>query len=167
MVVAPKANGDVRLCLDARLVNTEIEREKHPIPTLESIIDDMNGVVYFSKLDMKETYYQVELDEQSRHLTNFQTLEGLKRYTRLCYGINNAFEQFQKGLNQSIGKINNAKFISDDFVIYTKSLQEHYETLEKVFLEIKELNIRLNKSKYAFIQKNISVFLVSYYHRKE
>ena len=40
LVVTPKANGDVRLCLDARLVNTAIEREKHPIPTLESIIDD-------------------------------------------------------------------------------------------------------------------------------
>ena len=158
LVVTPKANGDVRLCLYARLVNTAIEREKHPIPTLESIIDDMNGAVYFSKLDMKEAYNQVELDEESRHLANFHTSEGLKRYTRLCYGINNAFEQFQKGLDQSIGKIKNAKFISDDLVIYTNSLQEHYETLEKVFQKIKEFNITLNKSKCIFIQKRLVFF---------
>ena len=158
LVVTPKKNGDVRLCLDARLVNTAIKREKHPIPTLESIIDDMNGSVYFSKLDMKEAYNQIELAEESRHLTNFHTTEGLMRYKRLCYGINNAFEKFQKGLDQNIGKIKNVKFISDDLIIYTKTMNEHKETLEKVFMKIRELNLRLNKQKCVFMKKQISFF---------
>ena len=158
LVVTPKKNGDVRLCLDARLVNTVIEREKHPIPTLESIVDDMNGSIYFSKLDMKEAYNQIELAEQSRYLTNFHTDEGLMRYTRLCYGINNAFEQFQKGLDQNIGKIKNVKFISDDLIIYTKTIKEHTKTLEKVFSKIKELNLRLNKEKCVFIKRKLSFF---------
>ena len=56
VVAIPKSNGNVRLCLDARTINTAIQRETYPIPTLESIIDQMHGAKVFSKLDLKEAY---------------------------------------------------------------------------------------------------------------
>jgi len=50
MVVVPKKDRKIRLCLDARAVNTAIKRQTHPIPTLESIIDYLHGAKYFPKL---------------------------------------------------------------------------------------------------------------------
>jgi hypothetical protein len=38
MVVEPKRNGDIRICVDMRLVNKAIQREKHPMPTIEEIL---------------------------------------------------------------------------------------------------------------------------------
>ena len=70
-VVVPKNNNRVRLCLNARKINTAIKREKYPIPTINSIIDTMHGSKIFAKLDMREAYTQLELDEQSRSITNF------------------------------------------------------------------------------------------------
>ena len=158
LVATPKSNGAVRLCLDARILNTAIERETHPIPTLETIIDDMNGSKVFSKIDMKEAYTQIVLDEESRKITNFHTAGGIKRFKRLCYGINNAFEIFQRALDDSIGNIPNVKCISDDILIYTSNKAEHMQTLKTLFDKIKKLGLKLNKNKCVFLKSSLSFF---------
>ena len=51
LVVAPKPDGDIRVCVDMRRANEAIERERHPIPTIEEILYDRNGSTVFSKLE--------------------------------------------------------------------------------------------------------------------
>jgi len=53
LVVTPKKDGSVRLCLDARAPNKTIARQTYPIPTLEPIIDYLKGAKYFSKIDLR------------------------------------------------------------------------------------------------------------------
>ncbi|XP_057302734.1 uncharacterized protein K02A2.6-like [Hydractinia symbiolongicarpus] len=156
LVATPKSDNSVRLCLDARSINTAIQGEIHPIPTLESILDDMHGGKIFSKIDMKEAYTQIDLEEESRELTNFHTSFGIKRFKRLCYGINNAFEVFQRSLDQTIGKLRNVKCISDDIIVYNKNYAEHLETLKELFTKIKELGLRLTTRKCVFMKESIS-----------
>ena len=45
--------------------NRAIGREKHPMPTLDDLIADLNGAKVFSKLDMTQAYHQLEIDEDS------------------------------------------------------------------------------------------------------
>ena len=51
MVVVPKRSGDVRICVDFRPLNESIERETHPLPTVEETLAQLSGAVIFSKLD--------------------------------------------------------------------------------------------------------------------
>ena len=53
LVVIPKTDGDVRICVDMRKANSAIERERHPIPTIEEVLYNLNGSTVFSKLDLK------------------------------------------------------------------------------------------------------------------
>lgn len=76
MVIVIKDNGDIRLCIDMRQVNKAIIRETHPLPTIEDIRWKLNGAVYFSRLDIKDAFYQLELDEESKPLTTFITHKG-------------------------------------------------------------------------------------------
>ena len=80
LVVVPKTDGDVRICVDMRRANSAIERERHPIPTIEEVLYDLTGSTVFSKLDLKWGFHQVELDERSRGITTFVTHRGLYRY---------------------------------------------------------------------------------------
>ena len=59
LVVVPKANGDIRICVDMRRANSAIERERHPILTIEEVLYDLNGSTVFSKLDLKKGFHQV------------------------------------------------------------------------------------------------------------
>lgn len=59
MVIAPKDDDDVRICVDMRRANTAIERENHPLPTMDDFLPQLNGAKVFSKLDVKQAYHQV------------------------------------------------------------------------------------------------------------
>ena len=53
LFVVPKPDGDICVCVDMRRANEAIIRERHPIPTIEEVLYDLNGATVFSKLDLK------------------------------------------------------------------------------------------------------------------
>ena len=55
----------------------------------------MSGAKYFSKIDLRNAYTQIELSEQARNFTAFITEERVKRYTRLIYGLSPASANFK------------------------------------------------------------------------
>lgn len=61
MVIAPKDDDDVRICVDMRRANMAIERENHPLPTMDDFLPQLNDAKMFSKLDVKQAYHQVNL----------------------------------------------------------------------------------------------------------
>lgn len=64
MFVVPKPNGDLRLCVDMGQANSAMVRERHPIPTVDGILHDLNRSTVFVKLDIKWAFHQVELSEE-------------------------------------------------------------------------------------------------------
>ncbi len=72
IVLVSKSNGEKRMCLDYRKVN------QHPLPKLDELVESAAGNGYYATLDMKDAYYQVMLDEESRDLTTFS--EGIAHY---------------------------------------------------------------------------------------
>ncbi|MEG7522113.1 MAG: hypothetical protein M3H12_03320, partial [Chromatiales bacterium] len=67
-----------------------IRRERHPMPTFDGLVADLNGSTVFSKLDLTKAYDQLELNEASRYITTFITHVGLRRYKCLLFGVNAA-----------------------------------------------------------------------------
>ena len=62
-VFAPKPDkDDVRICVDMRCATEAIRREKIPIPTVDEVLEELNGSTVFSKLDMNMGFHQIELD---------------------------------------------------------------------------------------------------------
>ena len=95
VVIAPKNNGEIRLCVDMRQINQAIMRRPYPIPTVDEMFHIMNGSKVFSKLYLKLGYHQLELSPESKEITTFATPDGLLRYKRLPFGVCSASEQYQ------------------------------------------------------------------------
>jgi phage-related protein len=53
-----KNSGEIRICTDAKLVNTAIMREVHHTPTIEELATELNGAKIISKLDLRSAYNQ-------------------------------------------------------------------------------------------------------------
>ena len=158
IVISPKANGQIRVCLDSRAMNTAIERERYPMPTIEELIVELNGAKHFSKIDLNKGYHQLELAEDSRHITTFSTHNKVYRYKRLCFGINSAAEIFQKAVADMLHGIKGQINISDDIIIFSKTKEEHASTLDKVLMRLEEYNVTANREKCEFWKKRIRFF---------
>ena len=150
IVVVPKPNGNIRLCLDMRRANEAIVRERHQIPKVEEILPELHNAKYFSKIDLKEGYHQIELGEESRHITTFLTHEGCFQSKRLVYGVSSAFEQFQKVIEQSTAGCPGTRSISDDILIWSSSIEEMAERLDTLFKALDARNLKINPKKCVF-----------------
>ncbi|XP_065080271.1 uncharacterized protein LOC135703086 [Ochlerotatus camptorhynchus] len=58
VVVVPKGE-DVRICVDMRRANEAVERENHPLPTIEDFLPDLAKAKVFSRLDVENAFHQV------------------------------------------------------------------------------------------------------------
>lgn len=147
MVIVPKANGDIRICIDMRQANKAIVRQNHPLPTLDDMWAQLAGSTVFSKLDVKNAFHQIELAEESRYITTFIAKRGLMRYRRLMFGINNAPELFQKTLSQIVTGCEGSLNFLDDLLVHGKGYREHDKRLNKLMKRLKDYNVVLNKDK--------------------
>lgn len=150
VVVPKKDTGKVRVCVDMRAANIAIKREHHPTPTLTEFVGEMNGAKVFSKIDLNQGYNQLELDEESRYITTFSTHVGLRRYTRLFFGINSAAEVFQDEIRKALTGLKGVINISDDILCFGKDHDEHLKNLKALFARIKERGLTLSKEKCEF-----------------
>ena len=73
IVVVPKANGQVRICVDLTRLNENVCTECHILPSVEQVLVQIGDAKHVSKLDTNSSFWQIELDEQSSKLTTFIT----------------------------------------------------------------------------------------------
>ena len=161
LVVVPKPDGDIRVCVDMRRANEAIERERHPIPTIEEVLHDLNGSTVFSKLDLKWGFHQVELETESRRITTFITHRGLFQYKRLMFGITSAPEKYQKIVKDVFIDCKGCKGvanIADDLIIHGCGIKEHDENLLAVLRRLRERGLTLNEKKCQFRLPKLTFF---------
>ncbi|KAK6192673.1 hypothetical protein SNE40_004107 [Patella caerulea] len=150
VVVVPKGQNDIRLCVDMRLPNKAVQSIRHPIPTIDEVLQDMNQSNIFSRLDIKWAYHQIELAPESREITTFITHKGLYRYKRLMFGISCAPEMYQKVLQQILQSCEGTENIMVDIIVHAKSDEEHDRRLKKVLDVIRSKGMTLNPEKCLF-----------------
>lgn len=149
VVVLPKTDGDIRMCLDMRRANEAIVRERYPIPTVDEILQSMNGSAVFSKLDLKWGYHQLELTPESREIT-FAVHNGVYRYKRLIFGVSSASEQYQQEIAAALSGIEGVENISDDVIVHAPDQETHDKRLHAVMRRLLECGLTLNPQKCQF-----------------
>ncbi|GFT30784.1 retrovirus-related Pol polyprotein from transposon 17.6 [Trichonephila clavipes] len=125
-----------RLVLDFRKLNEITLTQDFVIPTLDDILHEISGSNYFSALDMKSAFNQIPLHFADRHKTAFSTPDGDKyEFNRLCFGLKNSPKAFQSIAQEVLGDLlhNGALVYIDDIILFTKTIDEHFELLGRKF----------------------------------
>jgi hypothetical protein len=65
MAVVKKTNGKLRICIDTQPLNEAFMREHYRLPVFDDILPELKNAKMFTKLDVKEAYWHVKLDEES------------------------------------------------------------------------------------------------------
>ena len=95
LVLVPKLNGKVRLCLDLVRLNQVLIWPVHRKPKLNNIFPKLNDVKYLSLIVGSSCYYNLNLDERLSYLTAFAIQFYRYRYKTLPFAVAPAGDMFQ------------------------------------------------------------------------
>lgn len=157
IVVVRKKNGTVRLCIDYRKLNAQTIKDAYALPKLEDTFTALSGSKWFSVLDLKSGYYQIEMEESDKCKTAFVCPLGFWEFNRMPQGVTNAPSTFQRLMERCMGDMNlkEALVFIDDLIIFAPTLEEHERRLLKVLDRLKEFGLKLSPEKCVFCQTSV------------
>nr|XP_027109267.1 uncharacterized protein LOC113729140 [Coffea arabica] len=100
----------------------------------------LQGSVVFSKLDLRQGYYQLKIKKEDIPKTDFNTRYGHFEFAVMPFGLTNAPAAFMD-LMQRVFKKYLDQFVVvfiDDILIYSKTREEHVKHLEIVLQVLRE-----------------------------
>ena len=155
MVVVPKKNGAVRICVNLKPLNTNVQREVHPLPIVDETLAQLSGTIVFSKLDANSGFWQIPLTASSKLLTTFLTHNGRYCFNKMPFGISSAPEHFQKRMEKILAGLPGVLCHMDDVLIFGKNVQEHDIRLEQVLQRTQATSATLNQEKCQFHKSSL------------
>ena len=150
MVVVPKSEGRIRICVDLKPLNTNVIREVHPLPTVDETLAQLSGAKRFSKIDANSGFWQIPLAKESRPLTTFITPFGRYCFNKMPFGISSAPEHFQRRMSQILEGLDGVICQMDDVLVFGKDDEEHDTRLRAALKRIQAAGVTLNKDKCEF-----------------
>lgn len=90
VVLVKKKNGKIRLCIDYRKLNTCTIKDAYALPNIEETFSALSGAKWFSVMDLKSGYYQVEMAEEDKAKTAFTCPLRFYEFNRMPQGVTNA-----------------------------------------------------------------------------
>lgn len=153
-----KANGKSRLCLDARRINSLTVKDAYPTPLINGILSRLNETKYISSIDLKDAFWQVELEESSREITAF-TIPGrpLYHFTRMPFGLCNSGQSMCRLMDMVIpSSMRDFIFVYiDDLLVVASNFDTHIERLTLVANCLRQANLTINVDKSKFCMRQI------------
>ena len=113
-----KRNGSVRLCRNFKVtVNPVLNVEQHPMPKVADIFASLGGGKRFTKLDLKDAYLQMEVENKSKHLLTINTHKGHFCYNRLVFGVASTLALWQRAMDKILHGLSGCFCMLDDMII--------------------------------------------------
>ena len=153
IVIVPKESGEYRLCIDFRSINERTVLDPFPFPIIDDIISRYGGFKYFSKIDLKDGFWQLGITEKTRKFTAFVTPFGQYECVRLPFGWKNSPPKFQRVMTKVLGDLLDTNQVSvyiDDICIGGKTLEECQTLTYKVLQRLESYNLNINIDKSEF-----------------
>ncbi|GJU28364.1 putative reverse transcriptase domain-containing protein [Tanacetum coccineum] len=132
-----KKYGSFQKCIDYRELNKLTIKNRYPIPRIDDLFDQLQGLSVFSKIDMRSRYHQLHIKEEDIPITTFRTRYGYFEFQVMPFGLTNAPTVFMDLINR-VCKPYLDKFVIvfiDDILVYSKDEEEHEKHL-KIILEL-------------------------------
>lgn len=157
ITVVMKKDDSVRICLDARYLNSKMIADCETPLAPEQILNSLSTIKYMSTIDLVASYWQIPLTANSTQYTGFLFQGKSYTFQVLPFGLKTAVGSFTRAMDNILGPELRDFVLNyiDDLLIASPSFPQHLLHLESLFKRLSEANITINFHKSKFLQSHI------------
>ena len=155
IVIVPKKNGKLRVCVNLKKVNAATVKDHYPLPITDHVLERVAGKAAYSFLDGFSGYNQVSIKKEDQHKTSFATEWGIFAYRVMPFGLTNAPATFQRLMLHAFKEYLRIflEIFMDDLCVHSLLRTKHIDHLKSVFEKCRVYRICLNPDKCKFMVK--------------
>ncbi|GFX71221.1 retrovirus-related Pol polyprotein from transposon 297 [Trichonephila clavipes] len=111
--------------------------------------------MFFSSMDLRSGYWQIEIDETDREKMAFITPEGLYEFKVMPFGLCNAPATFERMMDNLLRHFKWTMCLCylDDIIVFSETFQDHLIRLRLVLKRLQEAGLKLNSKKCLLLPK--------------
>lgn len=150
--------GKVRFCLDARKLNAVTVKDAYPMPIMDGLLSRLPPVHCISKVDLKDAFWQICLDDVSRAKTAFTVPNRpLYQFKRMPFGLTNAPQTMSRLMDMVIPYQLKSHVLVylDDLLVLSSSFEEHLIHLTEVATQLRKAGLTINVQKSQFCIRKV------------
>ena len=151
-VMVKKANKKWRMCVDFTNLNNTCPKDSFPLPRIDQLLNSTTGHKLLTFMDAFSRYNRIQMAEEDQEKMPFITNQGFCCYRVIPFGLKNVGATYQRLVNQMFNKQieRNVEVYVNDMLIKSKEEEDHLDDLKETFNTLRQYNMKLNSSKYAF-----------------
>lgn len=158
VLLVKKKDGSWRFCVDYRHLNALTVKNKYPLPIIDELLDELAGACWFSKLDLRSGYHQIQMHPNDEHKTAFKTHHGHFEFRVLPFGLTSTPATFEGVMNSGLATHlrQSVLVFVDDILVYSQTLADHELHLSCVLQILTEHQLKVKQSKCSFAQPQLA-----------
>jgi hypothetical protein len=145
------------LWLPGYRLNDITRKNSSPLPRIDATLDALNGASWFSTLDLKSVYWQVELEPSAKEKTAFSAGKGLWQFKVMPFGLCNAPATFERLIEAVMAGLpwETCLVYLDDIIVHAADFNCHIKNLLRVLEKLRQTNLKLNPKKCKLFQEQV------------
>jgi hypothetical protein len=157
IVLVIKKDGRPRFCVDYRMLNDVTKKDAYPLPRVDECLDALAGAKWFGSMDLNAGFWQIGMAPEDKEKTAFWTSFGLYQFTVMPFGLVNSPSGFERLTEDVLRGLQWKELLlyMDDIISVCSTFEEWLCRLERIFIRLKEANLKLKPTKCYFFQKHI------------
>ncbi|CAC5357898.1 Retrovirus-related Pol polyprotein from transposon 297,Retrovirus-related Pol polyprotein from transposon 17.6 [Mytilus coruscus] len=153
VVLVDKKDKTTRFCIDFRNLNSNSFSIQYPLLVIDDILTLLGAAKFYSLIDLRSGFWQVQMADEYKSKTAFVCHRGLFKFNVMPFGLQNSPTVFSQLMEIVLQDLKFAISYINDILIFSETLEEHFDHIQQVFDRLRQHNLKLKLKKCQFLQK--------------